>query len=165
MEGRHMKLRMILGLLLAGSLFVGTAVQTQDLTRDYLDALDDANAALETARTARERQQAEKNVQEVEAAMQGVRPQIVIPGIGNIWVVSVECNGECSDSTLAQICARIGSGFLPFAVDCGNVDNDSGSACGGDNRCLARPISTTDPLGDYCDDGGGWDAQVYCVRP
>jgi hypothetical protein len=30
MEERHMKLRMIMGILLAGSLFVGTAIQAQD---------------------------------------------------------------------------------------------------------------------------------------
>ena len=38
-----MKLRMMMGLLLAGSLFVGMAVQAQDLTEDYLDALYQAS--------------------------------------------------------------------------------------------------------------------------
>jgi hypothetical protein len=161
----QMKLRMMMGLLLAGSLFIGMAVQAQDLTEDYLDALGQANAAVATARTARERQKAEANVREVEAAMQGVAPQLTIPGIGNIWVVSVECNGGCSDSTLAQICAKIGSGFLPFAVDCKDVDDDGGTACGGDNVCFARSVSTADPLSSYCDDTSGWDAQVYCVHP
>ena len=164
-----MKLHMIIGLLLAGSLFVGTGVRAQDLTEKYLDALEAAHEALATVTTARERQEAAEDVQEVETAMQRVTPQIFIPGIGTIWVVSVECNSECGEEeafNLGQICASVGSGFLPFAVDCRDVDDDPpGDPCGGDNKCFARSVSSTDRLSAYCDDTSGWDAQVYCVRP
>jgi hypothetical protein len=76
MEGIHMKLRMILGLLLlAGSLFVGTDVQAQDddLTGEDLDALEQAQEAVETATTAEERQNAEENLQQMENALQVVK--------------------------------------------------------------------------------------------
>jgi hypothetical protein len=76
--------------------------------------------------------------------------------------VAVECNGGCSDSTLGQIC---GTGWTPIAVDCGNVANWSGGVgCGGDNRCVRTAISVFDQLSRYCDDGGGWDANVYCAQ-
>jgi hypothetical protein len=80
--------------------------------------------------------------------------------------VAVECNGECGDSTLGQIC---GSGWRPIAVDCGNVENWPGSdpfvfACGGDNRCRLTSVLSSHALSLYCDDGGGWDANVYCAQ-
>ena len=124
--------------------------------------------AQEDEEVSREAQEEELLTEEA----QEVAPQIFIPGIGTIGVVSVECNGNCGEPgtfNLGQICASFGLGFLPFAVDCRDVDDDddepSEFACGGNNRCFARLVSSTDRLSAYCDDTSGWDAQVYCVRP
>lgn len=78
--------------------------------------------------------------------------------------VAVECNGGCGDSNLGQIC---GSGWRPIAVDCGNVNNWSDDFvfdCGGDNRCRNTSVLTGQALSLYCDDGSGWDANVYCAQ-
>lgn len=82
-------------------------------------------------------------------------------------IVSVECEGECSDNTLSELCNFNTSGFEPLAVDCQNVDSDAGfdSACGGggDNRCSSNTVFGSSPLSNYCDDSSGWDANVYCI--
>ena len=87
----------------------------------------------------------------------------------NVRVVAVECNGECSDNTLGQLCAPAGSGRTPIAVDCRDVDDDNpGVTCAAgvpsDNRCSQRFLSPSDPLSEYCADTSGWDAQVYCAQ-
>lgn len=75
--------------------------------------------------------------------------------------VAVECNGNCNDSTLGTLCQ---SGWTPIAVDCQNVQEWTGGACGGDNRCARFTVRATDPLSFYCDDISGWDANVYCAQ-
>lgn len=75
--------------------------------------------------------------------------------------VAVECNGSCSDSSLATLCQ---TGWRPIAVDCNNAQEWSGTNCGGNNVCARFPVLTTDTLGDYCDDTSGWDANVYCAQ-
>jgi hypothetical protein len=172
MEGRNMKLHMTIGLLLAGSLFVGTAIQAQDLTQGYLDAIDQAIATAATAKNERERQEAEENVAEFESALQDLaNPQQVAPGFDIprvIKAVSVECNGNCNDNTLGQICSVAGAGLIPLAVDCTDVDDDgTGVACpgSGNNRCSALTVSSGQPLSSFCRDTSGWDATVYCVAP
>ena len=94
-------------------------------------------------------------------------PPPVVPF--NVRVVSVECNGECGDNTLGQLCALSGINRVPIAVDCKDVDDDNpGVTCAAgvasDNRCLQRAVSSSDPLSSYCDDTSGWDAQVYCAQ-
>lgn len=94
-----MKLRMMMGLLLAGSLCVGTASQAQDaqdFTEKYLDAIDQARDMAETAKTARERRQAEQNVAEFESALEELENPKALPS--SIRAVSVECNGNCCDT-------------------------------------------------------------------
>lgn len=83
-----------------------------------------------------------------------------------IDVVSVECNGECSDSTLAQVCAVAGSNRRAIAVDCDSVDSDTAGQvpCGGDNQCFANNVFQSAPLSNFCNDGTGFDAQVYCLQ-
>ena len=58
--------------------------------------------------------------------------------------VAVECNGSCSDATLANLC---GSGWTPIAVDCADVQEPSASsACGGNNRCFSTVVTPTQTL-------------------
>jgi hypothetical protein len=84
-----------------------------------------------------------------------------------IYPVAVECYGECSDSTLAQICDFAASGSMPIAVDSLFSFSDTGSACGGDNVCkvFASFLDRDDTLDSYCTDGSGWDCTVYCMNP
>ena len=84
--------------------------------------------------------------------------------LATIKVVSIECEGSCGETatTLGLMC---GSGYTAIAVDCDQVDFDSGGfSCGGNNRCVSRFISDSDPIGNYCLDQNGMDAQVYCLR-
>jgi hypothetical protein len=83
--------------------------------------------------------------------------------LDQVVVVSVECNGECTDITLGQVCGFAGADKRPVFVDCRNVDNDSGSSCGGDNTCSSFTLDGADSLGSLCSDGSGWDANVYCL--
>jgi hypothetical protein len=76
--------------------------------------------------------------------------------------VAVECNGNCGTITLQNAC---GLGFTPIAVDCGSVRDWNGTSCGGGNGlCASFSVVPTDFVSFYCDDGGGWDANVYCAR-
>jgi hypothetical protein len=81
----------------------------------------------------------------------------------NVTQVAVECNGNCASITLQNAC---GLGRTPIAVDCVSVrDWNPGTSCGGANgRCASFPIAPTDFLSWYCDDTGGWDANVYCAQ-
>ena len=88
--------------------------------------------------------------------------------LGDIWIVSVECNSECTDANLGQVCDFIGSGYVggkPIAVACRDVKDHSGSSgCGGDNECIAGTLSRGWNLGDLCEDTSGWDVVVTCLR-
>ncbi len=81
----------------------------------------------------------------------------------SLRVVAVECNGECADSTLSQIC---GSGYSVIAVDCDIVEPDDSTAvaCGGDNVCERVSFGDFTELAEMCTDGTGFDANVYCIR-
>lgn len=81
----------------------------------------------------------------------------------NVRQVAVECNGDCGTITLQNAC---GLGFTPIAVDCGSVrDWNPGTSCGsGSGRCASFSVVPTDVLSFYCDDTGGWDANVYCAQ-
>jgi hypothetical protein len=93
---------------------------------------------------------------------QEVEPQVLPFEVAR---VAVECNGNCDDSTLGQLCDFLGSGWTPIAVDCGNVANWSDTwGCGGDNRCRGRSVLPSHLLSLYGNDGGGWDANVYCAK-
>jgi hypothetical protein len=81
----------------------------------------------------------------------------------NVRQVAVECNGNCGTITLQNAC---GLGFTPIAVDCGSVrDWNPGTSCGsGNGRCASFSVVPTDVVSFYCDDTGGWDANVYCAQ-
>jgi hypothetical protein len=91
---------------------------------------------------------------------------------GRTAVVSVECNGNCNDSTLGQLCRDLaGRTFRPFAVDCQNVEeqdrrNQTVVPCGGNNQCSfpQRNVEPQHALSTYCQDIDGWDANVYCEQ-
>ena len=105
----------------------------------------------------REAQEAEALAEEA----QEVEPLAVSFGVRR---VAVECNGDCGDITLGQAC---GAGWTPIAVDCTNVqEHDSYFPCGSpsNNRCRITSLSTNNTLQSYCDDGSGWDANVYCAQ-
>jgi hypothetical protein len=107
----------------------------------------------------REAQEAEVLAEEAQA----LEPQAVS---FNVRRVAVECSGDCNDVTLGEVC---GAGWTPIAIDCTNVqEHNSGYyTCGGGsppNRCSLRTVSSGNALGNYCDDGSGWDAQVYCAQ-
>ncbi len=81
----------------------------------------------------------------------------------NVTQVAVECNGNCASITLQNAC---GLNRTPIAVDCVSVrDWNPGTSCGNANgRCASFLIFPTDLLSWYCDDTGGWDANVYCAQ-
>lgn len=80
----------------------------------------------------------------------------------NVRQVAIECNGNCSTITLQNAC---GLTRTPIAVDCVSVRDWNGNSCGSANgRCASFPIVPTDILSWYCDDTGGWDANVYCAQ-
>jgi hypothetical protein len=170
LEESRMKLRVI-GLMFVGSLFLGALAQAQEATpQEYREALEKAIEAVNQAKDEHERQEAEENVKELEAALKEAGrvavPTFDVPRF--VRAVSVECNGECTDNTLGQLCNLAGTGLTPIAVDCRDVDDDNpGVTCAAgvasDNRCLPRTVSSSDPLSEYCDDSSGWDAQVYCA--
>jgi len=82
--------------------------------------------------------------------------------LGSIRVVKVECNGECWDSTLWDVC---GSDFQPIAVSCDGTAEWGGASysCGGDNECKYIYLGWGVSLDSLCDDGNGWDAIVTCM--
>jgi hypothetical protein len=166
-----MKLRMILGLLLAGSLFVGTDIQAQDndLTAEELDALEQAQEAVEKATTAEERQKTEENLQQLKDELHAGERLALVPGVGNVTAVTVDCNDDCNrEPTLGRICRQVGVGFRPFAVDCRDVDgpNEGFQQClDTAMTCRNLDVRSDQLVGDYCEDTRGRDAHVFCVRP
>jgi hypothetical protein len=108
----------------------------------------------ETTREAQEEELLREEAQEVE-------PQLVPFSTRR---VAVECNGNCGDITLGQAC---GAGWTPIAIDCQNVQEQSFFfACGSpaNNLCRITSLSPNNLLSSYCDDIGGWDANVYCAQ-
>lgn len=83
--------------------------------------------------------------------------------LGGIVAVRVECNGECTDSTLGQICDGVLAGWEPLAVSCDATQDASWYNCGGDNLCNNYAFTRSMRLGDYCADTGGGDAVVFCM--
>jgi len=83
--------------------------------------------------------------------------------MAGVFAVRVECNGECSDSTLGQICDGLLAGWEPIAVSCDSTQDASGYNCGGDNQCSNYAVTRAMRLGDYCIDTGGGDAIVFCM--
>ena len=85
--------------------------------------------------------------------------------LSGIVAVKVECNGNCGDSNLGQICDGASPGWEPVFVSCKDVKDASGYSCGGDNKCTNIAMVRGNSLGLFCDDTGGWDAIVYCMAP
>jgi hypothetical protein len=79
--------------------------------------------------------------------------------------VKVECWGsDCNNVTLGQICGAAGFS-TPVAVACDDTSTSGGYppvACGTATCIPYGGYSIYDKLGDYCDDGGGYDAVVTC---
>lgn len=79
--------------------------------------------------------------------------------------VKVECWGsDCNNVTLGEICAAAGM-TTPIAVACDDTSESGGNtpvACGGATCIAYGSFWTSDKLGVYCDDGGGYDAVVTC---
>jgi hypothetical protein len=78
--------------------------------------------------------------------------------------VAVECDNRCDLITLGQACSP---GFTPIAVDCQAVANQGSriERCGtGPGSCARFPVLPSDRISDYCNDVGGFDANVYCAR-
>jgi hypothetical protein len=87
--------------------------------------------------------------------------------LATIRAVGVECNGDCSDSDLGQVCDKAGAGWQPLAASSPHdVPNFTTSACGsGDNQCSAlRDVNRSTLLSTVCVDGGGWDCLVLCMQ-
>src|SRR5919109_1590847 len=66
-----------------------------------------------------------------------LQQQQVLPFV--VQQVAVECNGNCNDSRLRDLCDE---GWTPIAVDCQNVQEPQQAisntmivSCGGNNRC------------------------------
>lgn len=80
--------------------------------------------------------------------------------------VSVECNGECTDLTLGDVCGFLGTGFTPISIDCSDVDDDGRTTLcrPGDNFCSRATVNNNAVLSAFCRDTDGWDASVFCAR-
>jgi hypothetical protein len=132
---------------------VNGTVTADDLALDSVDASEIRTGAVGASEIA------DGSVGSAEIAASAVRGS----ELAAIIVVSVECNGGCNDSDLGEIC---GPGYEPIAVDCDIVDDDAGGAvpCGGNNTCFRNSMSTSSPLGSFCDAQPGFDAQVYCIE-
>jgi hypothetical protein len=79
-------------------------------------------------------------------------------------LVKVECNGSCSNVTLAQACGTTG---LPTGLSCDSVANPgSGTrvSCGinGATCIVFGDFFTSDRISAYCNDTSGNDAVVTC---
>ena len=95
----------------------------------------------------------------------------------NVYILHLECNGECTDISLRQSCNVIENqlGLITqvelIGVSCvhsipsssGNqfVDCDDGGGTIGDNECRAFNLNTVVDI--PCVDGGGTDVIVTCL--
>ena len=81
--------------------------------------------------------------------------------LDSIYTIKVECDGECSDSTLGDLCY---GDDRPIAISCdGTSSYGSTFNCGGDNTCAKIYMTDSQLLSHFCDDGSGWDALVACM--
>jgi hypothetical protein len=144
------------------------------LTRLYSDSGDlDIIAALRRL----ERDSPDAAVREAAAAAQ--RTSVALPdqavatgGVDalptDVDAVLVECNSECGDNTIGELCEGVTDNPVAVAVSCQNVQDGVGSTVqcggGGDNRCDNIAFNNDTPLDQLCDDSTGWDAIVYCER-
>jgi hypothetical protein len=79
--------------------------------------------------------------------------------------VKVECNGNCSNVNLGQICDKYALNSVPVAVGCDDTawpGSGGSSACGGSTCTPWGAVFRSDPLGAYCADGAFNDAVVTC---
>jgi hypothetical protein len=92
----------------------------------------------------------------------------------------VECDGECTDSTLGDVCSARGQvgpeptdyfavDYRPVLVACADIAAFNlalgTSACGGDNICQLRTFSRTSSLAEFCfDTFDVTDAAVSCLH-
>ncbi len=89
--------------------------------------------------------------------------------LSHIYIVAVQCNGECSDGTLGDVCDASGPGREPIGASAPNeFANAVSVACGGDNRCLSYgDLNRSTPLSSVATDDGptAWEGMVFCVSP
>jgi len=83
--------------------------------------------------------------------------------------VKVECWGDCFRVNLGQVCDFYGPGARPYAISCDDSQvmgqgGGQSKACGygGDTCTEYSTLGVFDRVGDYCADGPGMDAIVYC---
>ena len=79
------------------------------------------------------------------------------------FAVMVECNGDCSDANLTDICGHYRS---PISVSCARIWSTSlGVSCGDDNTCHPRLFNSGNgvTLESFCRDTNGIDAIVTCI--
>ncbi len=124
-------------------------------------AIAQGDRAATQATTTRTPAENERAAAERDARAKAFVSSRVVPF--DVRQVAVECNGNCASITLQSAC---GLDRTPIAVDCVSVrDWNPGTSCGGaSGRCASFPMIPTDFLSWYCDDTGGWDANVYCAR-
>jgi hypothetical protein len=78
--------------------------------------------------------------------------------------VQVECDGACTNVTLAQACAAAGSGYEAIGIACQYLQDYSGSTCGS-GKCSAGSFGSGSDVDEFCtNDPFGWDAIVFCLN-
>jgi hypothetical protein len=88
------------------------------------------------------------------------------PAFAARGAVKVECQGNCGNVTLGEICDRYSVNSLPVQVSCDDAAKSGGQAfCGpGTATCFSNSYGRTKLLSSFCIDGSGTDALVTCQR-
>jgi hypothetical protein len=81
--------------------------------------------------------------------------------------VKVECWGNsCSNVTLRDACNAYKQSSVPVAITCDDLATPGGgtqtSCVGGAQTCVVDEFDQFQTVGRYCQDGGGFDAIVFC---
>jgi hypothetical protein len=83
-----------------------------------------------------------------------------------IGAVKVECNGDCNQVTVGEACNTLGSDWRPVGLACDETatpGTGTSVPCGSGTCTSWGTLWSSDPLGAYCADGGGYDAAVECT--
>jgi len=77
----------------------------------------------------------------------------------------VDCNGNCGAISLRMVCELQGTN-LPIAVTCNDTAGSPSTSCGNGAGCSNNgSIQPNATIADFCIDGPGFDAIVYCKAP
>jgi hypothetical protein len=102
----------------------------------------------------------------------------VVCTVGSLWLASgnahaavgsvkVECLGNCNTIQLFQVCNTYLANSRPLAIACDDtaVGASFGTrTCGGGHCRPYGGLVANDRVGDYCNDGPGYDAVVTCTN-